>query len=62
MTPGTHMQDHGEFVLYCAECDGLFVQEIKGAFIFKNEAGPFVMLYEKNGLFKMHDFYIVGNL
>lgn len=51
-----------ERVWYCPECDGLHVQSLNQAALFRAEYGPFIMMYELNGSFKTHNFYYVGDL
>jgi hypothetical protein len=52
-------------VVYCPECDGLHLTNKEG-FIFKDEGGPFYLVYEISvsgpTLFRTHKMYIVGDL
>lgn len=52
----------GEFVFYCPECDGLYVLNMEHSFLFKNELGRFIKVFERGNELKMHDFYLIGEL
>jgi hypothetical protein len=57
-----------EIVYYCPECDGIHVRPEDNAYLFKNENGPFIMVWEKpltgdlGVSFKLHNLYLVGEL
>lgn len=48
-------------IWHCPECDRLHLMERAKAFIFKDEGGPFIMVYE-NGKWTTHKFYLIGEL
>lgn len=52
-----------EIVAYCPECDQLHIIG-GGGFIFKDEGGPFYLVYEIGGShpFRTHKMYIMGDL
>ncbi len=51
-----------ERVWYCPECDGLHTMIQGQGFMFKDEGGPFLLVYEKRGDFKTHKVYLIGDL
>ena len=62
-----HLPDHEkqiERVWYCPECDGLHVRNVGEGFVFKNDIGYFIMVYEMpiSAQFKTHNLYYVGEL
>lgn len=64
MKAGDHLDDK-LYVFYCPKCDGIHVLNRMGAYVFKNEGGFFIHVWELGPLgvgFKMHDFYLIGEL
>lgn len=57
----TERKNDEEKVWYCPECDGIHVMPQGHGFLFKNENGPFIMVYEKDS-WNTHKLYLVGEL
>lgn len=50
-----------ERVWYCPECDGIYVMAQSHGYMFTNEHGSFILVFE-NLSFKTHELYLIGDL